>query len=104
VIGEVASAMAIDKPFKCPLNLEPPSTSQEGVRQMKEHVAVDHLCQTPDRRSRTHIAVRPLALAERPRDPPSPGPLSFSAHQMPAQSLPPMSNDPTLKPTASAYW
>jgi hypothetical protein len=47
VIGEVASAMAIDKPFKCPLNLEPPSTSQEGVRQMKEHVAVDHTSAKP---------------------------------------------------------
>jgi hypothetical protein len=28
----------------------------------------------------------------------------LSAHQAPAQSFPPMSNDPTLKPIESAYW
>jgi hypothetical protein len=33
-----------------------------------------------------------------------PGGLAISAHQAPAQSFPPMSNDPTLKPTESAYW
>jgi hypothetical protein len=35
---------------------------------------------------------------------PSQAPSPFSAHQAPAQSFPPMSNDPTLKPTESAYW
>jgi len=29
--------------------------------------------------------------------------LSFSAHHIPAQSFPPMSKDPTLKPTKSAF-
>ena len=33
-----------------------------------------------------------------------PGAFVISAHQMPAQSFPPMSNDPTLRPTLSAYW
>jgi hypothetical protein len=40
----------------------------------------------------------------RPRECRPRGLCHFSAHQAPAQSFPPMSKDPTLKPTESAYW
>jgi hypothetical protein len=39
--------MAIDEAFKRPLGLKPLSAAQEGVREMKEHVAMDDLCRTP---------------------------------------------------------
>jgi hypothetical protein len=46
VIGEVAATVAIDQTLKCPLDLEPASKGQEGVRQMKQQVAMHHICQT----------------------------------------------------------
>jgi ABC-type transport system involved in cytochrome bd biosynthesis fused ATPase/permease subunit len=47
---------------------------------------------------------RILILGEDTPDPPSRGAFAISAHQVPEQSFPPMSNDPTLKPTTSSYW
>ena len=47
MIGEIASTVAIDQTLKCSLDLEPASNGQEGVRQMKQQVAMDHLCPTP---------------------------------------------------------
>jgi hypothetical protein len=47
VVGVVASTVTINEPFQCRLDLDTLLAGQKGVRQMKEHVAVDHLCPTP---------------------------------------------------------
>ena len=46
-----------------PLDLKPLSAVQEGVRQVKEHVAMDGTsAEPPERRSRTHMAVSPPGM------------------------------------------
>jgi len=52
--------MAMDEPCERPFDLKPLSPAQEGVRKMKEHVAMDDDAEPPERRSRTHMAVKPL--------------------------------------------
>jgi len=42
----IASTVPVDKPLQCRLDLEALPAAQEGVRQMKEHVAMDDLCRT----------------------------------------------------------
>jgi hypothetical protein len=81
----------------------------------REAIGIDDMADRARRRRCVHYVpqihhhpLRPLLLIrlstnQRPRRSP-PGPLSFSAHQISAQSFPPMSKDPTLKPTKPAYW
>jgi hypothetical protein len=47
VVGVIAPTVAINQPLKHPLDLKPRRAAQEGVREVKEHMAVDHLCPTP---------------------------------------------------------
>jgi hypothetical protein len=43
VVGVIAPTVAINQPLKRPLDLKPRPAAQEGVREVKEHVAMDDL-------------------------------------------------------------
>ena len=103
------------------LIVEPLAQYGDRVRRLavymseREAIGIDDMTDRARRRRCVHCVpqihhhpLRPLLLIrlstnQRPRRSPQ-GPLSFSAHQIPAQSFPLMSKDPTLKPTKSAYW